>query len=255
MTELHELPAPEDQQRTKVYRHPDRDTIHSLLRGGKSPEWISKWLAARYPTEDEHGDETDDAARNARWQLSEASLKRYRHRFMPECAPGVDVIVPELADALGRRPPVPRELGARYELEVLESVIEAGQASLARALRSDKDMDMLQGVTLDAQKTVIEAARTRVELAQSLGIDGYAKVAAKQEIKQSVESRNVNVEVNGIVDAHGVVHPSEPKKVAVLAELMAMDAERAKEVLATAGPAVEAEAEAEEAEVVDEPES
>lgn len=235
-TELVALDVSEEQARTKVYRHPEREVIHSLLRNGRSAEWISKWLKSKYPTEDEHGGEVEDADRNARWQLAAATIARYRSKWMPECAPGVDLIDQDLEEAIGRRLPAPRQIGARYELEVMEIVIQTSMASLARAVKADKDMEMLQGVTLEATKTLAEAARSRLEMAQSLGVPGYEKVAdvSVQKIDQNVTSRNVNVELHGQVDSNGVVHAKEPEKVGLLRKLMEMDPADARGLVDTA---------------------
>jgi hypothetical protein len=247
------LAASEEQQRTKVWRHPERDQIHALIRAGKTAAWIAAWLRHRYPTVDEHGGETAEAVRNARWQLRTETITRYRRKFMPECAPGVDLIDSDLEEMLGHRLPAPRDVGAQYELDVMETALQAAQASLARALKSDKEMEMLQGVTLDAQAALIDAAKIRLQMAQSLGVPGYPKIAeaVHQKIDQTSTSRNVNVELHGVVAKDGSVSPSEPAKVSVIKELMAMEPARAAEIVDAAQRVADADVESSAEEVTD----
>jgi hypothetical protein len=230
-----ELEVPEEQRRAKVYRHPDRETIHTLISSGKTGDWIARWLKLKYPIEDEMGAETEDAARNVRWHLTAATINRYRDKWMPEAAPGVQLVDTSLETALGMPMPVARSTGAQFELDVLEVVIQASMKSLGRALTSDEEMEMLQSVTLDAQDGVLKAVRDRVAIAQSLGVEGYPRMAERveQKVDQTVNAttRNLNVELNGRVDAQGVVHPNEPAKVKVLAELMALSPEKADAII------------------------
>lgn len=234
---------PDERRRTKIARHPDADVIHTLIRSGKTAEWISRWLKSRYPTEDEMGVELDEAVRNKRWQLTAATITRYRETWMPECSAGIDVLDPELEKALGPRLPIAGQMGSQFEMDVLETVIQASMSSLGRAIKSDNEMEMLQSVTLEASKTLLETVRTRVELAQSLGIAGYEKApdVVHQKIDQNVVSRNLNVEVYGNIGRDGQPQAREPAKVQVLRELMAMGPEQAAAVINAAESVVEAQ--------------
>lgn len=222
------LPAeiPEEQRRTRVYRHPDRELIEALLRRGKTAEWIAKWLEKRYPVEDEFGAPLDEAEENERRRLTANMISTYRARWLPECRPGVDAIIPELEDRIGRRLGAAAEMGPQYELDVLETVIVVAQQSLGMALDQSKDLEMLAGITLEAQKGLLEAVRARFEIAQSLGVKGYEAAPTKQVIKQEITSnnKNLNVDVNGVVDPRtGQVTPVDTPKVAAMKQLLAMD--------------------------------
>lgn len=251
--EIARLEAPEEQKRTRVWRHPDREMIEALLRRGRTGEWISKWLATKYPVEDEFGAPHEHADDHKRWQLTARVLESYRDKWMPEAKPGVDVIVPELEDMIGRRIGPAQHMGPQYEMEVLETAIVVAQQSLGMAIAQSKDLEMLAGITLDAQKGLVEAVRARVEVGQKLGMPGYEKRPEHHVVEQHVTSKNLNVEVQAKVDPRtGQVQPNEPDKVAALKQLLAMPPEDSERIMQAAERAVAAEAAAvTDAEVVD----
>lgn len=231
------LEVPEEQRRTKVWRHPDRQMIEALLRRGRTGDWISKWLESKYPVEDEFGAPLDNAEENERRQLSPKLLETYRAKWLPEARPGVDVIVPELEDMIGRRIGVAQDMGPAYEMEVLETAIVVAQQSLGMAIAQSKDLEMLAGITLEAQKGLLDAVRTRVEVAQKLGIKGYEAQPERHVIQQEVTqtTRNLNVEVQANIDPRtGQIKPNEPEKVSALKQLLAMPPAEAQRIMEAA---------------------
>ncbi len=184
-------PEPADEQkRTAVWRHPRRDDILALLPK-RTSEWISLWLEEEYELEDADGEPHPDARRNARLRLSPRSIESYRQRFMPEAAPGVAIAPRELEDVVGRAPPPP-ETGRR-ELEQLDLIVRAAMTNLGRAMAQDDEMEMLQPVTMEAQKQALGAVSAVIDAKAKMGVDGYRP--PPQEIHQT--NRNLNVDVDG----------------------------------------------------------
>lgn len=230
--ELERVEAPEPQKRTAVYRHPDRDMIHALLRRGKSPKWVATWLERRYPLEDEYGTPHPDAVVHRKWHIAAGTIDRYRKEWMPEVEPGVDVIHDKLQNIVGYRPPAPK--GQVIELDVMEAAIAVAQHNLAKALDQDEDMGMIQPLTLEANKAMVEASKQRAELAMKLGIDGYAEVAKRVQIEQHSQNANLNVNVDAQVGADGRLRPAEPEKFAVMKQLLTLDPAEARKLVAVA---------------------
>lgn len=264
-----EIEVAEEEKRSAVARHPDRDAIIHLLRVGRSAYWISRWLEDGYAVEDEDegGDESPDrhlrlvddfddegeesageegepTAQNAHLQLSEKVIEEYRERFMPETTPGVDVLNEDLEEFIGYKFP-----GAlHWELEVVEAGVHVSQVNVARALKQDEEMNMLQQTTLDANDRMMKAAETLVGVKQKLGLPGYE--AQPDHIITENTNRNWSVELHGRVDKSGRVHPAEPERLALAAELLKAGPQ-AKAIMAAAQAA--AATETVDAEVVDEP--
>ena len=223
-------PEPSDEQRSSaVWRHPLRDDIVALL-ARRSAHWISAWLEERYPLEDEEGEAHPDARRHEKLRLSARAIERYRTKFAPETAGAVDFLPAELEDLIGRHLPAP--VAARRELDVLESMQHVALYNLSRAMENDEAMDMLQPITLEAQKQAVSIAKDTIDAKGKLGIAGYEVVP--QEFKIDQTSRNLNVELQGRVDKHGNPVPNDPEKVAAIRELLAQGPEDARRTVRAA---------------------
>lgn len=239
---------PLEQQRTKIGKHPDVELIHALLRRGKSAKWVSQWLEARYPTEDDIGMPTENATENVRWHVTAHTIDKYRREWLPECAAGVDVVSDKLTKVLGHQ--LPADVYGRatpMELDILEAVIGVGQHNLARAVQNDDELGMLQPTTLDAARALLEAAKTRGELAQKLNQPGYEPRA--KEIHLQAETKNLNVEVNA--DGGSRARANEPRKIKLVEQLMDMPRDEARRVLDQAQRAADAMEDAVDATVVE----
>jgi hypothetical protein len=228
--ELSNVDVPTAQRRTLVWRHPERDTIHALIRKGKSARWISEWLKEEYPLEDEWGQPHPDGLEHRKHHVSASTINEYRREWMPECEPGVDVVHAGLEKIIGHRPPSDK---TGFELDVMEAAIAVAQHNLAIALKQDQDMGMLQPITLEAQDRLESAAKTRVELAQKLNVPGYEQQAQKFQIQS--ENRNLNLNV----DAGGNAQANEPDKLKLMRELLAQGPDRAREIVNRATSAVQ----------------
>lgn len=225
-----EVEIPAAQRRAKVYRHVERDKIEALLRRGKSAEWIALWLEEEFPLEDEEGNRHPDARLHERCQLGPKEIDSYRSEYMPECNPGIELLTPELEDVIGRRfPPT----GPAFETEVVEAGVRAAEINLARGLAADAEMEMVQPTTLQAQAQLLEAASVSVDIKARLGVPGYEPPPERLQVEQT--TRSMSIELQGQVDPKtGQIVASEPKKVELLEQLMALPAERASEVMASA---------------------
>lgn len=229
-----EVEIPDEQKRSRVWRHPERDTIVALIRAGKSPDWISKWLESKYPTQDENEVELPEAARNRRMRIAAETIGRYRAKWMPECAPGVDLISTELQDLVGRHLPT-RERGPEYELEVFEMGVRVAEVNLAKAMKTDADLGMLQGITLEAQRQYLDAAGKSMEAKQNVGVPGYEEPVERFDINTTNTNKNLSVELHGVVDPRtGKVRPSQPGKVDAVLQLLEAGPEAAAKIMEAA---------------------
>lgn len=230
MSELEEIEAPEEQRRSAIYRHPDRDMIHGLMRRGRDERWISEWLGERYPLEDEFGGPHPAAIENRKWNISPDTVKKYRKKWFPECEPGIDVVNQDIQKIIGRQLPAgPQQM---IELDVMEAALAVAQHNLAKAMSQDEDMGMLQPITLEAQKSVMDAARIRVDLAQKLSIPGYEVKPKELLIQQHNQNTNLNVNADIAVDAAtGKVRAEDPPKLALMKQLMQKSAAEAQDLV------------------------
>jgi hypothetical protein len=231
---VEEPEVPEGQKRAAVYRHPDRDMIHALIARGKDEKWINGWLAERYPVEDDLGVPHPEAATHRRWQISAETIRKYRREWMPECEPGVDVIDSKLESMIGKR--VPARSEQLMELEVMEAAIAVSQHNLAKAMQQDNDMGMLQPITLEAQKIMIEAAKVRAKMAQELNQPGYEKAPEQHLIDQRSTSTNVSVGVEVHVD-DSKNREEEPTKLSLMRKLLELEPDKARELVQIANEA------------------
>lgn len=242
-TEVEPSPQPSPaQERTAVYRHSEREKIEALLRRGKSADWIALWLEELYPLEDEEGEPHPEVAQHRKRQLRPEIIESYRRNYLPEFAPGFDLLTPELEDAIGRRFPAPQS--PVFETEVVEAGIRAAEINLARGLAADEEMEMLQPTTLQAQAQLIDAASASVDIKARLGVPGYEPPPEHVVVDQTM--RSMSVEFQGRIDpATGQVVANESKKVQLLEQLMALPPERASQVIeaakAASAPVVDAE--------------
>lgn len=226
-------PEPSDEQkRSGVWRHPRRDDILALLPV-RSSDWIAAWLEEQYPLEDDEGEPDPAARQHQRWRLSTRSIESYRRRFAPEAVAGVDLVPAELEDLIGRQAPAPE--ASRREIQQLEVLAHAAMTNLGRAMGQDAEMDMLQPVTMEAQKQAIGAVNAVIDAKTKMGVDGYQP--RPQEVH--VDQRNLNVEVNG--DGHlgrqvrrdgkAPSRASDPEKIQALHRVLERGPDEAREVI------------------------
>ena len=221
------LDAPEPtpaQRATAVYRHPKRQQIEALL-ARRTPAWVAAWLREQYPTDD------SNAHRNERLQLSERALTKYRDRFLPEYAVGVDAMPGELEDLIGRLAPPP----ARHELERLDLLQRVADANLVKAMQMDDELEMLQPITLTAQDAALNTTLKSIDAKSKLGVPGYEEVPKSQNLKIDATNRNLDVRLHGRVDPQtGELIPNDPTKVDALRDVLALGPEGVAQVIAAA---------------------
>jgi hypothetical protein len=228
-----------EQANTRVAQHPDYAVIEALMRRGKTPEWISRWLDGRYPTEDKDGGDHENATANAGMRIATRAIKRYMDKYMPECGTGITGVINEdLEKLIGYRLPAP--VGMPWELEVLETVgIQAAQVNLARAMQSDEEMDMLNPVTMDAHGRLVDVLSKSIDLKSRLGLAGYEAAPEKQQI--FTQNENYNVNVSGAIDqATGATRPVEPEKLDLARALLSAPPEERAGIIAAAKEAAAA---------------
>jgi hypothetical protein len=228
-----------EQANTKVAKHPDFQTLQALMIRGKSAEWISRWLDSKYPVEDKDGDDHPNATANAEMRIATRAIKRYLEKYMPECGSGIaGVINEDLEKLIGYRLPAP--VGIPWELEVLETVgIQAAQVNLARAMKSDEEMDMLNPVTMDAHGRLVDVLSKSIDLKSRLGLAGYEAAPEKQQI--FTQNENYNVNVSGSIDpSTGATVPVEPEKLDLARALLSAPPEERAGIIAAAKEAAAA---------------
>jgi len=226
----------EARKRTKVWKHKDREYIEALMRRGKSAWWIERWLEECYPTEQEGEDgekePTPDADANKKLHLSEALIEEYRADWLTGYAPGVDAVVEDLDEIVGRHFPG-FEGSPPPELEVLDMALRVSQHNLAKSLDADEELGMVQETTLNAQGAVVATAAQAIEVKQSLGVPGYEKIPEHHIVDTT--SRNVNVDLQGRIDPKtGERGPTDPDRVATVRELLDRPKEEVDRILAAA---------------------
>jgi hypothetical protein len=226
--------VPSGQARHKVYRHPDRDRIEALLRRGKSSYWISLWLEEIYPVTDEpeNDDEATESAANEKMLLTVEELDSYRDEWMPDAAPGVDVVHDQIDDIVGRRFPGSSK-GKDFELELLDMSMDVAQHMLGQALEQDDKLKMgVSETTISAHTTLMATLKASVDLKQQLGVRGYDMPVARSKVESTVTNKNLNVNLHGVVDPRtGELGPTDPGRVNAVLELLKAGPERAREVL------------------------
>jgi hypothetical protein len=226
-----------EQKRTAIYQHPQRDSIESMLRRGKSASWISLWLEEIYPLveRNDKGKEIGphpNRRRHKRWHVKPETIERYRSSFMPECEPGVDIIGSELEDVIGRRPPADPKI--KPEIAAMEAAMRIAEHNVTAALQADKKMGFVQPTTIQAQQALGSAAKDSAELKAKLGEEGYEFVAEKQEITTNNTNRNASIELYGKLGPDGTPLPGDPEKIDQVRELLARGPEAAAEMITQA---------------------
>lgn len=206
----------EKQQRSSVYRHPQRDDIEALF-AVRTPEWIAAWLRQIYPTEQPGGARHENAAQHERLRISARALKKYRDLYFPEHRPGVEATSAALEDLIGRRPPA----GARHELDRLDTLQGVADYNLTQAMKVDQALGMLTPSTLAAQQFALDATLKAIDAKSKLGLPGYE--AAAVNINATTTNRNLNVDVSGRVDPRtGEQVPDDPDRVDTMRQVLAM---------------------------------
>jgi hypothetical protein len=247
--ELAAVEPTEKQKNSKVYQHVDFREIEALLCR-KEPRWVVEWLKGRYPTEDKDGNELEQAIANKRMQLSERTLTRYRDDYLPEAVPGITgyVVNSEIEALIGHRLPAP--IGRPWELEVMETAVHVAQSNMARALRADEEMDMLNPITLEAQSKLVDTLGRSMDMKSRLGLGGYEAAPERQHIVS--ENSNVSVELQGRLDPKtGESMAVEPERLDLARQLLSATPGERAEILAAAREAVIAAVPAPDASIVD----
>ena len=229
----------EKQKQTKIWKHPDREHIETLIRVGKTPGWINRWLAERYPTTDEDGIELEDSASSIRWHVSEEKIEEYRAAYMPECQPGVEVVSSDLEDLIGRR--LPQPAGYVWEVQVLETAVHVAEVNLTRALKSDEDLQMLQLTTLDANEKMIAAAQAALTAKSKLGMQGYEAAPERHDMKIKGEHLHLSTHLHGELDQRtGRRSPTDKPAVELLGKMLTLPPEERRALMAAASATAEA---------------
>jgi hypothetical protein len=231
--EQEESTVPIERRRTAIWKHPSRTWIEALIRRGKSPWWISRWIEECYPPEEEDEDgEMQRVPEHEKLQVSEDAIERYRADWLPEYAPGVDAVSEDIEDVVGRHFPG-FEGGPIPELEVMDMAGRVAQHNLAQALKADEALGMVQETTLNAQGAVMATAVQAVETKQKLGVPGYETVPERHEITST--NRNVNVDLQGRIDPKtGQRGPTDPDRAALVRELLQRPRDEIDRILAAA---------------------
>jgi hypothetical protein len=235
-----ELELAEKRNRTAVGKHPDRALIEALLARGRSAFWIEGWLEERYPDTDVDDDgqeiDADDAVEMRKLHVTEDALESYRRDWMPELAPGVDMVYDDIEEIIGRRFPGALR-GPQFEVDLIETVINTAQFALGKSLQQDDEMGMIQQTTLDVLKTLQGAATASVDVKQKLGLPGYEPLPEHQIIETN--NRHVSVELHGRAGKDGQRVASDQGLVDVALRLLAEPKERAAEIIRDAKQAME----------------
>ncbi len=228
--------VPAERRKHKVYRHPDRLPIEALLRRGKSAYWISCWLEEVYPVNPEPENDAERAASdtNKRKQIGLEELDEYRDAWIPEAAPGVDVVHDQIDDIVGRRFPGSTK-GRDFELELMDMTIDVAQHMLGQALDQDDKLKMgVSETTIQAHQELLATVKASVDLKQQLGLAGYEAPAAKHKIEShsTHTQKNYNVNLHGAFDPRtGELGPADPARVDAILGLLAATRDQAAEVL------------------------
>jgi hypothetical protein len=236
--------VPEEQRSHRIYQHPRRDQIHGLLSRGRDPEWISQWLSQCYPLTDTLGNELAVGEENRKLHIGTRALRRYRERWFPEATPGVDLLPDQVHALVGRL--APGAPGTPWEIEKLEQYIQIAEHMLAESMSQDaKTLDnegcQLIGPsdrTIALHKNAMDTIERVAKIKARFDLPGYRFAPQRteqvidqhQRIQQTVDSRNVNVELHGPAGI-AAGEPAEPDKVAALTRLLAQGPAAAGRVL------------------------
>lgn len=168
------VPSKASQARTKVYKHPDRLAIESMLITRPAYS-VERWLKERYP------DEPD-------LNIHRARLIEYRDRYLVDDDWTPPVEDNPLKDVTPVRIDKTHPL---WEFDALTAQVEALEYLSAQAIKQDSELGLIQETTVEALNVLGKALKDRAELAAKLGLPGYEEAAKKLQIEQS----SVNVEV------------------------------------------------------------
>lgn len=182
------------QKKTKVYKHPDRETIEDLLLVWPANK-VQRWLEDRYPLEVD-GEMYPD---HRHFQINRKTLIEYRDTYLVDDGwkEPIDDSPLTQGDLMPMRVPQSKSM---WELDVLTTVIQANEHLLAKSLLVDEEMGMVNDSTISLLNMLATNASKRAELAAKLGLSGYDFVAQKIEQKVDSHVQQETLQVN--VDAH-----------------------------------------------------
>lgn len=168
------VPDKAGRARTKVWKHPDRQAIESMLITRPAYS-VERWLKERYPDEPE-------------LTIHRARLIEYRDRYLVDESWTAPVEDNPLKDVTPVRIDKNHPL---WEFDALTAQVEALEYIAAQAVKQDAELGLVQENTIEALNILGKALKDRAELAAKLGLPGYEEAAKKLQIEQS----SVNVEV------------------------------------------------------------
>jgi hypothetical protein len=168
------------QKKTKVYKHPDRETLEDLLLVWPANK-VQRWLEDRYPLELDG----EMYPEHRHFQINRKTLIEYRDTYLVEegWKEPIDDSPLTQGDLMPMRVPQNKTM---WELDVLSTVIQANEHLLAKSLLVDEEMGMVNDSTISLLNMLANHASKRAELAAKLGVSGYEFAA--QKIEQRVDS-------------------------------------------------------------------
>ena len=192
----------ERQKRTKVYRHPDRETLEDLLLVWPANK-VQRWLEDRWPLEVD-GEMYPD---HRHFQINRKTLIEYRETYLVEegWREPIDDSPLTQGDLMPMRVPQGKVM---WELDVLSTVIQANEHLLAKSLLVDEEMGMVNDSTISLLNMLGANASKRAELAAKLGVTGYEFAAHKIEQKVDSHVQQESIQVN--VDATAAARADNP---------------------------------------------
>ena len=94
---------------------------------------------------------------------------------------------------------------------------------------------MVQETTLEATSALVSVATTSVDIKRALNVPGYEAQPDRLQIEQNINSRNVNVELQGKVDPRtGERGPVDPGGLSTVRELLGKSPEEREQIIAAA---------------------
>ena len=202
------VPAKTGQNRTKVWRHPDRAAIESMLIVRPANQ-VERWLAERYP---------DDPDK----QISRKNLIIYRNKYLVEEGFAEPVRDNPLDSVTPVRVPPNHPM---WEFDSLTAQVQALEYIASQAIEQDTDLGLVQETTIEALQALGKAIKDRAELAAKLGLPGYVEAAKRLQVEQ--QSVNVEVRTHAGLDAL-----PDASKLEVARAMLGMSPEERRQLLA-----------------------
>lgn len=162
------------QNRTKVWKHPDRTAIEAMLLVRPAFQ-VERWLGEKYP---------DDADK----RITRKNLIIYRNKYLVDETWTEPIRDSPLDDVTPVRVPPTHPM---WEFDSLTAQVQALEYVAAQAVEQDTDLGLVQETTIEALQALGKALKDRAELAAKLGLPGYVEAAKRLQVEQ----QSVNVEV------------------------------------------------------------